>query len=651
MLKKLTIFIKTKPFLRNIVLAGLLFLLITLIYTFYIFSFIGKGKFLVIWDGPNLLGLQSIYNSGFVRFLDNGGSTNFVWASMHFWNLSFFSILYYLGLSIREVQLIFIFLMSLILIFFSFLGFYKIINHYSNYEHSWFDLFDSLIVTFLYQVSLFNILNINSGMTFSLTYLIYGFLPILFYYVLKLIQKNNLSNREIICLALIFFIVVISVTYVIPIIFAVLVILITQYQASSRYYHRVKLLKLFFSILLTLLFSTYLIFSFIFESKFNNTNFIGEILKTSTGGNIKGGFLYMFLHYFYWALYTDWVPKSLMTFHNYYLNNLYILSIFSLYVVLFLAIIKNKILTKSSLPYIIIILVGLFFGKGPQNPLGGVFTYLTKHLSFFDTVRTPDSKFGIIITSALVILILLVLRFYRNSRSYLVFRVYLLILIIIFSLPLLKGEVILSKDNYPESGSYVTDIPPEYKQVLNIINNDTEMFNVLIYPESTFVINHNRHLFSYQDVLRTQTYKPFLNNAIKNNLSGILSLVYDYYDFEQLKKLNVKYILIRKDDFYARPDLISNFKNHLGEGLASLVASNDFIDLYQVNKNYYTARLYLSENKSNAKIEFVNISPVKYIIKLENIKGQTGLNFLESYNRFFKLYLQPVGSGDFNKAD
>ena len=113
--------------------------------------------------------------------------------------------------------------------------------------------------------------------------------------------------------------------------------------------------------------------------------------------------------------------------------------------------------------------------------------------------------------------------------------------------------------------------------------------------------------------------------------------------------LNVKYILVRKDDFYAKPDLLSNFKNYLGDGFASLVVSNEFIDLYQVNKNYYTARLFLSENSSNSKIKFVNISPVKYLIKLENIKGQTGLNFLEFYDRYFKLYLQPIGSGDFVK--
>ncbi len=634
---------------KNIILATILIFLFTLIYTFYIFSFIRQNEFLAHIDSPNYLSLLDIYNKSFVRILDEGGQTNLIQVSVNFLNLFFYSFLYRIGLSVRVVQFLFLFLLSFAIMFFSFLGFYKLISYYNKYKHSRQDLIDSLIITLFYCSSLFNILTMNLGQAFTLPYLIFGLLPLLFYYLLKFAQKGKINNKQLVYLALILFVAINQVTYIIPIVFAILVFCLTQYQNILKHYRKVKIQNIIYSILLPLFASSYLIFAFIFENKFNNA-FKKEIFEGSQMGNLQGGFLNIFMNYSSWTLYTDWSPKSIMTFHDYYLSSYYIIAAFSIYFIIILAILRDKTLSKKSIPYLGILLVGLFFSKGSQEPAGEFFTYLLKS-PIFVLVRTPDSKFTIIVIFALSSLILLVLRFYRKSKIYRYLRLYFIIIIIFISLPLLKGEVILAKDNYPNSGSAITSIPTEYQQVLNILNNDYEIFNVLVYPKFSMVVNHYDHLFIGRDILRTQTYKPFLYNTFTNfpGKSEILDLVYEDYDLKQIKKLNVKYILIRKDDYYAKPESLSIFTKYLEDEIASLVTSNDFIDLYKLNRQYYTARLFLSENNSDTEIKFVNVSPVKYIIKLENFRGKLVLNFLESYNRFFKLYLQPIGKGSFDK--
>ncbi len=139
---------------------------------------------------------------------------------------------------------------------------------------------------------------------------------------------------------------------------------------------------------------------------------------------------------------------------------------------------------------------------------------------------------------------------------------------------------------------------------------------------------------------------PALTNA---NLFKRLTSVYKDLDFGGIKDLNAEYVIIRKD-IYGAPYVedINEFRRGFIESdIGRLLIDNAYLELYKVKEEYYASRLILEKNEE--ALSFTYISPVKYLIQINGIRGKEQLSFLESYSKHWKIY--PLGFEFDNSVD
>jgi len=218
------------------------------------------------------------------------------------------------------------------------------------------------------------------------------------------------------------------------------------------------------------------------------------------------------------------------------------------------------------------------------------------------------------------------------------------------SYPLIAGKVILGENIPNQSGGFATEIFPEYTEIINVLNQDQERSSVLIYPASSLpTLIHDGKMFIGQDILGAQSNKPFLYltyESITNaNLFQKLKDIYYNFNFASIKDTNARYIIIRKDVFSKE---IGGFRTALeNSGVCDKLVDNKYLELYKVKDQYYQSKIFLPDGKTDEEITFSYITPVKYLIEIDNIRDTNQLAFLESYNKYWKLYpLKFTGEND-----
>jgi len=371
-----------------------------------------------------------------------------------------------------------------------------------------------------------------------------------------------------------------------------------------------------------------------FISQSINSDFISDNLVNSTNSLIKGGVLTSMRGLFHWPLYTSWSPRSLYTFSEYYNNYIFAGVSLSMYIAMIIFLIKSKKENGIVLPYIFILLLAIFFTKGYNPPFGDIFSYLINNLSIFGAVRSPDNKFPVLIIFAFSIIFLLNIIKYNKHVKYI--RIYLILIILAFSYPFFTREAVLSKDDYPKSGSYVFRIPEEYKEVVNYLNNDSNLYKVLSLPSSGGYRSYdiNNKLFIGRDIISTLirenivSYEPTQDEILKQ-------FVLDNQDINSLKYTNIKYILIRKDLFDKKEEIDKMFK--LVDATESQkIIDNQYLTLYKVPDEIFKPKITIDDDVSYS---FNKINITQYEISVKSIKNKSDLSFLEGFNKNYKLYL------------
>lgn len=443
---------------------------------FFAYIFIQSREALVIHDSTTFNSFYDIQKKFFILQNDsNFGITQFesiaplqfILMGLLYIIISTFNIIY-----LNNHFIIYFFIQTYILIF-SYIGFYKIHLLYQDKKENISKplMFNILLITLLYFFNPFNIININNGIFFSIAYLSYGSIPLFFYYLLKMI-RSKLKNQDIIYFLFHIFFIVLITTYLIPVILASLILIMAHVKSINWVkFIRQSIYLIVGTILLTLPATV----PFLLQNI--NSAFIQNNLGNSTNSLIKGGVLTPMRGLFHWPLYTSWSPRSIYTFSDYYNTILFTLASLLIYFTTTIFFIKGKIIKNKLSPYILILLMALFFAKGSNSPFGEIFSYLINNISLFGAVRSPDNKFPVLIPIVFSIILILGMMNYKKHINYI--RIYIIILILIFSYPFFTREAVLSKDEYPNSGAYSLSIPDEYKEVVKILNQDKDLYRVL----------------------------------------------------------------------------------------------------------------------------------------------------------------------------
>ena len=490
------------------------------------------------------------------------------------------------------------------------------------------DYFIIILTTLFYFVNPFNISNINNGIFFSISYISYGTIPLFVYYLLKLI-KSNITNIGLIWLILLSSIILFHITYVIPIIFLSIILIGFHFsQIKWRYFFN----RIIIIVPLIIAIGLPTIIPFLVQAK--DQSFIINNLVNSTQGLVQGGILTILKGHYHWPIYTFWSPKSLYTFSTYINGFLFILSSLSIYMVIVIALLAKAIRHKI-LPYITILLISIFFAKGPLPPFGGIYSFLLDNISLFGAVRSPDNKFSVLIPITVIIIFLYIFSSYNKKTIRYVFGLYIIFLVILFSYPFLTKEVVLSKDNYPNSGSYVFDVPQEYTDTVTYLNEDKDFYKVLSLPESGGfrVYDTNKKLYIGRDIIATLIREnPVYYDSLQDDL---LKQFVETKDINVLQNTNIKYILIRKDIFDKEKD-INKMIEIVNSTNVTKIIDNQYLSLYKVPDEIFTPKIVLPDNQ---EYSFTKTNITQYNISLKGIKDNTQLNFLEGFNKQYKLYL------------
>jgi hypothetical protein len=523
-----------------------------------------------------------------------------------------------------------------ILLSFSFIGFFKL---YQSEEknlkiHDWLNI---LILTFFYCFNTYIVAAATGGVLWSLGFVLaYSLLPLLVYYINKFIKNNSLSLRDAVILSLIIFASSFCIT-----LFATIVLILPIYIFIKLSFKKILQLDYkkigFIFITLILLFS-YFIVPYILELSFGSSGATATNLINSTAGLQQKGVLSMFLFYFTWVIYTPWGPRSVFTFYKYLLSPFYMATVLSLYVVIVSYFLRKKSIIKEVIPYIILLLLGMLIGKGPQEPFGFVWSSLVNFNTIFTVFRSPDSKFGIIILFSLTAIFLHIFKNYRKSIP---LKIYLLIATVIIALPLFTGEAVLGKKVTGESGYFITSISPEYSSALKILNSDSSLANVVSYPEPGYgpFIEEGGNIFIGQDKLEMLSKQPFIHSNIAGNVefNNLTKKIYENFDFSSDSELNIKYFILNKNIMNQDENNLDNFrKNLLKQFQVKKLIDNNVLELYLDEDKSFIPKISLKNNK--AKINFKYINPTKYLITIDDLNEPDELVFLESFNKNWQLY-------------
>ena len=375
-----------------------------------------------------------------------------------------------------------------------------------------------------------------------------------------------------------------------------------------------KYIKVFLSINI-LLFATlaalfYLIVSYDHYSLFNtlipNAN---RLIDTKVYENISGGILNQLAGLNDYSMYTNLGNLSFgsMNFNfDLFLPQFCILA-------LYICIISYALLYK--LPnflyqILLFIAIGLFFSKASQIPFGFIYEFLVRNFTIFQSIRTPDTKFGIYIISFLILLCLFCINTYKSKILKALVASISLIYLSCTIYPILESETTFGRvDQNTGNHPYSVDLDTDLKLITLLQDLSLKNKKGVLIPG----IGHIQTNFSRIG------FQDYLDKVVPNLLSYNSS--YDgphnqylraennaYTDNNFVKWLNLRkisYLIIRK----------SYLTNRLNICLACIEKNEEFSKIY--DDNFSVVFLYKKDHLIESN--YPSMSVVNKVIFLQHL--------------------------------
>lgn len=618
-------------------------IIISVAITLVIFTHIDSNHFLFIHDEFLVLSNYENIKSFFVLNSNDFGSPNVIPMLVTFFERLYYSLIYFFNIKIINAQILLYFLKFIIITILPFHGLKKCILIMKGESLDRYSLVIVFIISLWYSFNAFTLIYWNA-LAFSLTILVaYSVAPITFYYFHKYLLITFNKKDAIITSILLF---IMSFAMYLFVVFCLFIVIYTfihllVYKKGKKSII-IRLLNLSIIVLPLLSFYYFIVFDIAINAREVVNNGGGD-----TFGSIKGGFLYPLRMLFTWVIYTQWEPRSVLTFHKYFFKISYIISPYILYLYIIFGLIKNKI-KVATLAVTVAFLFFLFFIKASQEPFGEIFVYAYNHIPFFRVFRSPDTKFSF---GIIFCLSLLLLNYSKEIKKPL-FLLSVLFVIIIQGGLVFSGKAIIGEEKNNSSDRIIA-IPNEYVEISKYLNKNTLPTGyVLTIPNnsfSTFILGP-KEIHIGQDVLPKLVNLPFLmvneNSALTIEAYSRLKDILNDKNMLYLETLPIRYVLIRYDNIdnnisyryrnntALKKSIIKKYYTVIEymDNNYEKVFQNDFFDLYE-NKNYRP--LVYSKNLS-----FSKTNPIKYNLNFENIKSNQRVFLFESFNKEWKLYIK-----------
>jgi len=569
--------------------------------------------------------------------------------------LLFQKILHFIGLSTGIITNIIIFLFLL----FSFYSFYfalKILDiNFAENKRILFSLIYSL------NIFTFAILTYSSG--YTCYFLFYLFLPLILACFEKIISDFSKFYIAIFCI--VFFISIAGFTNVA--FFAGLLVLEVIILISILIDIRsLKFLKRFFLIILLQFFIlSFYLFPY-FLTNFINIPLISGSIQVPNSYNQLLGTSYSIFQVITMSMHPynyPFLPEInlsmsgidtnliLYTFQNY----LKFLS-FGYFIILLIALLfsdKNKIKSKIFYYSAFVLFFFLLLRLTPPFNIINKFIYKIPGFSIF---RMPE-KFFIFLPCIFLFFLIYLLKNSKLSKKIIYI---LLILLLVIPLPFYTGGISKFLTNiFNSQYSYAIKIPDEYYKIKQNIFDDKSLTRVIelpyssniswkIYPELLYVghampgIDYSLHNKSY--ISADGADQPSLETKFSFKEYNDANIIDTRQFLNIIQKFSGKYIILHKDVelSYSLVDsaTFKTLEQMQKEGVITKLEDNKFFNIYRLDEKY----VYPMLSTQNHKIYFQKINSVKYKVIIPNLNDVTDLEFRQSFDSQWKLYINSANN-------
>ena len=632
----------------------LIFFVIAFVLDIIFFSTVKNNQFLFIHDQFFPISFHETFiRSFFIRIPENLSVINAWYLTWYFWDNIYYLLVYALKFTYLVTEQLFFFIILFFSMSVSFIGFSRLAAYFDqNIKKS-----SIFIISLWYCFNPYTLILWHTGnydISISLTYTL---APLIVYFLhITMFSRFNLKNIIMFVLLLYFassaFWLFASLIFFL--VFYTLIYLVMNKNLAAQFMR-----NLFTALLFYIPLASFIAFNILYQ--LHNSSGDSNATFLATYGSQKGGMLYQMLLYSSWAIYTPWYPRTLFSFAQYYFSPYYLGTTLFMYIIIVVGIIKY-LFKRVNLPFhqiikkikkfvlndqdkllistVLLYILSVFFAKANQPPFGGIFDYLYTHFFFFTVFRSADARFGFLIILTISLLLLYLSKFYR--KLFYLFSISLIM--VIQNIYLLNGVAIYGENVKDKFYDRVTYYSKQQQQLSDFLNRSADGGSgyILTIPSvqfGSYNIDKNE-TFIGQDILAKNITMPFLylleskctNQAcaIYEKTNQQLLKVLKSKNLVELNKFPIKYVIHRRDTNCA--SCLNIADKDLTESFQKVFENNDY-SVYAINN--FTPIV----NAKNTSISFTNINPVRYNVEIRNLKSITDLNFLLSYNKDWKIYL------------
>lgn len=531
-------------------------------------------------------------------------------------------------------------LFYVLLLFLSYILFYGFIREELNGGRNSILL---LLPSVFYSTNIFVSINLSGSSVLLLPYVL---IPYQLKLVNKLLIRSEFKDILIFSLSFVFASAINPPTLAINL---VSIFIYASYKIYTKrdYINKKKLIQtLFLTIIISIGINFYWLISIL--TYFTSSADYGSILSESLQmQNRSSTYLNVFRFLGLWSFDQGFNNIPYFNYSGFYLNNTVLIftNFLSLLIILAYSLFsRNKVFIKT-IAFIYMVISILMIVGTKEGIFSSAYAFLYDNLPLFSMFRSSYKFMALYILSYCILMsyfLITVKNNYLKNISIVIFIVF----IVLSSYPIWGKKVFLD-------GKQVNAIPEYYYEAADFFKKDESSFKILLLPEQYFgvytwgKVNANPEiLFGKSIAVRQPGSSSEKSNKLVLNLYDYLFLN-KYETFEKLsKEIGIKYIVQRNDFDWEYYSKISQSPRKVAETLSRYEKIKEFgsLDVYLLDENHLP--IILSNN-----ISFQRINPSKYKIYIKDLSGIQTLNFLESYDIQWKLYLKPVDINEEKKCN
>ncbi len=596
--------------------------------------------FYLFWKnkGSSILGLDLInyYNPEknlkeiFYMWIENGGNGFGFYLPIRIFeilNVSISVFLKKLGVSFNAWYKIYYFL-SLII---GYIGIFKLLSMFYRTKIMSIKL---LLVSYIYILNPFTLIIIYNPVPYFINFM--ALTPWIAFFYIRIIRDPN-SKSLLLFLALSIFLNVAFANLAFLATLVILLLIISVLEIKNIYKNR-KILTIY--LIIIFLFNSYWTLNLGHFYIFNRTDlFESEINIIKTVFDIESISKYAKLSNIYrgiggWDFFNSPFGKPSISFSSFYKQVVPSILLFLNLVPFLMIIIDKKHQGRKSIimgSYLLIIFMisygldSLWFKSGIVK--SGLYMF-----------RDTFSKFGMLIPFLMTISWCETI---KSSGKTAIF--FLSLAMLINSYPHLTGQFI--------NNDYYSNYPNEYKIIGKIIDEDFSSNRALKVPIPTFIAIGEKNdtlawdywgpafLYEFTEKRTIEIPSRAVNRYSDKYMENFVENINEEYFCENLDEINIKHILFNNNYYdYLSP----NDNEKIKDKYFKIVNSCQKLELVYESNGYY---LFINKDDLRAIIDGKNLSfhknnPTKYSLKVDKIKDKLKINFYDSFDYNWQLYLK-----------